>query len=1060
MAYNTLNAKSKTNSGSSFRITPTNSPVLRPSTRSSMHKTPPQQAILALQTIIGTTTNSPRGFSSHAGSNSFAICAGSTVVLAEIDEQNVLQQRFFRARPSATSVNPVTSFYNTSTPPTTPDSRAKTPSGTRSAAQSVLHGGNAGNELAECNSPRGWSSRERVKAVTSVAISPNGGLLAVGETGYGPRVLVYSTAKGASGEVPLSILTEHTFGVRGLAFSPDSQYLATLGDVNDGFLFVWSVNPKTGSARLHSTNKCTSFIRDMAWVGQTLVTVGTRHVKVWRLPDVRPGSPKSRLTAEPSASPSNHTPKALSGRNCLLGSLAESTFTSVASVSDCESVVGTDTGALCFLDHNEGTHKLSVAHYFDYAITSLAVDLGRSCLWVGGRGGRIQCMPLAKLRSLTVPSSPAFSGRSSVEPSSKGPTITCMGCIGPNLVAMDSSNTIKIFSTDELSDDLDVNDSDLGNTLQAHRDAVLGIRPVSDPNNLGAEFYTWSRNGVVKFWDDTGKCRNSRSIILEHPNGVNEDISNELKVLCATEKMDYFLSGDKFGVLRLWLNHPWKCIQEVRAHSGEITDIAVYSSAQGLFIASASRDRTIQLFLWANESLELIQTMDDHIGAVNEIIFIDNGKRLVSCSADRTIQVRECVSREAHGASAFAYLVSKVITLKASPVSMALLSKNENTLIVSTTDRFVQRIDLSSGRQTHSFRTTDAESTDTVVMSSLAVSAEDSEHDSPRLLVGVSGSDKSIRVYDLDRGVLLAAEFGHTEGVSDVCLLSRSSKSASQVKKCSLVSSGIDGLVMLWDLSLLAQAPRDSVHNSNKEDDDAPIKASAVSKPPLRKVLSRHEIAEFQRQENVAVTPTPARGHSPTFLRKFAKLSLSPSLRSGSTSPTSPASTPSRRSPTSGIHRDKAHTSPSLCKQKPPSAKKAVCSRKESRRSSMDFRARARSMGKSDLGALDTSTEQVCRTLKAYRKKLNNSTEYLHTQRDLERELELTLRVLASRNRTRETLENDTDSSGKENQKVSRIGKLHEDSCSTERLSSMPEIRRTDSFAPSEISSLVLNDDD
>jgi WD40 repeat protein len=68
------------------------------------------------------------------------------------------------------------------------------------------------------------------------------------------------------------MLTEHSFGVRSLAFSSDSQYLATLGDMNDGFLFVWAINLRTGAAKLHSTNKCTSFIRDMCWMGQTLIT--------------------------------------------------------------------------------------------------------------------------------------------------------------------------------------------------------------------------------------------------------------------------------------------------------------------------------------------------------------------------------------------------------------------------------------------------------------------------------------------------------------------------------------------------------------------------------------------------------------------------------------------------------------------------------------------------------------------------------------------------------------------------------------------------------------------
>lgn len=86
--------------------------------------------------------------------------------------------------------------------------------------------------------------------------------------------MIFSTAKDSSTDVPLSILSEHTFGVRSLAFSFNSQYLATLGDMNDGFLLVWNINLRNGFARLHYINKCTSFVRDMCWIGQTLITYG------------------------------------------------------------------------------------------------------------------------------------------------------------------------------------------------------------------------------------------------------------------------------------------------------------------------------------------------------------------------------------------------------------------------------------------------------------------------------------------------------------------------------------------------------------------------------------------------------------------------------------------------------------------------------------------------------------------------------------------------------------------------------------------------------------------
>lgn len=286
MASNSLSGKNKlAGQGSSFRITPSNSPVLRPGPRSP-NRPSPYMSVLSLQTVIGTTTTSPNGFSSHEPTKSFALCAGSAAVLAEVDAEDNISQRFFRARPTATPINPVTSFYNQSTPPTTPDARTRSIPMSKSGLNGSSYGASPSGDGTDGS--RTWSSRERIKAVTSVAISPNGRFLAVGEvsntifictdrklisqTGYNPRVLIFSTAKDSPLDTPLTVMTDHSFGVRGLAFSPNSQFLATLGDVNDGFLFVWAVSLRNGTAKLHSANKCTSFVRDMCWMGQCLIT--------------------------------------------------------------------------------------------------------------------------------------------------------------------------------------------------------------------------------------------------------------------------------------------------------------------------------------------------------------------------------------------------------------------------------------------------------------------------------------------------------------------------------------------------------------------------------------------------------------------------------------------------------------------------------------------------------------------------------------------------------------------------------------------------------------------
>ncbi|KAE8358477.1 WD40-repeat-containing domain protein [Aspergillus caelatus] len=1008
MAYNSLNAKGKAvGAGSSLRITPTNSPGLRPPR--TPNKAPQHQATLSLQTVIGTTTTSPHGFSSHDQSKSFAICAGSAAILAELDEAGNVNQRFFRARPSASSVHPVTSFYHQSTPPSTPDTRTRPLSGVKSTAHNAILSGSPANELAESNSSRAWSSRERVKAVTSVSISPNGRFLAVGETGYGPRVLIYSTAKDAPSDVPLSILTEHTFGVRGLAFSSDSQYLATLGDTNDGFLFVWSVSLKSGAAKLHLTNKCTSSIRDMCFMGQTLITVGVRHVKVWRLPETRPASPtKTRHNMESAPSSPSFAPRALSGRNCLLGSLAESTFTSVASVSDHEAVVGTDTGALCFLSDAEGSQKITLVENVGFSITSLMVDSDRSCVWAGGRGRRMQRFPFEVLQSSAAPLSPGLSETPSEEQKCRGPAIACMGSLTTHIVTVDTTRAIHIYPFDAVEDE----QSHVETTMPAHRDAVLGIGPLKVPNDLEADFFTWSCNGTVNFWDTLGKCRGSRVIPLEEVPGVDEEASNELRVVRASDGMNVFVSGDKFGVLRVLEGQSWKCMNQVRAHGAEVTGIALSTAFDSCLIASCGRDRMVQLFQITEDSLKLVQTMDDHVGAVGQVLFINDGEILLSCSADRTVLIRERVTREADEGVSIAYMISKVITLKSSPVSMSLSADDTDVLVISTADRCVHQYEIPSGRHLNSIRAVDSDSNDAVVMGALTVAGEILGH-SPKLLIGVASTDKSIRVYDLDRGVLLTGEFGHTEGVSDVQLLERNPDPSSRTVVRTLISSGMDGVVMMWNISVQPLQAQEITRTTSKEEDEG-AKEMTLSRPPIRKILSKNELAEF-RHEHGTGSSTPTREQSPPLIRKLSKLSLAPSsTKNGDATPPTP--TPASARSSSRLERSRRTPSPPSPKSTP--AKKTSHLSHSNHRSPLDIRSRTRYGGKTEFGSLNMSTEQVCRTLRAYRKKLNGTKENLPSQKELERELGLTLRALHHRTKGSESTETETDSSGKENENL------------------------------------------
>ncbi len=268
MANSPYEIKSRLNSGTPTKTSSLQSPLTRPGPRS--HKPSPQPASLSLRRIIGTTTTSSSGLASHYDSSTFAYCAGSAAVLARIDDDGEISYRFFRASPTASPTNPSISFYNPTSPSATSGNRRRTIFASRHGADERSSGNSPRRIWSDEGSSKTWSARERVKAVSCVDLSPNGRFLAVGETGYSPRVNIFSISAGVQTEIPLSILNEHSYGVRCVAFSPSSQWLATLGDVNDGFLFIWSINAKTGSARLYFTNKCTASVTIMDIHGLTL----------------------------------------------------------------------------------------------------------------------------------------------------------------------------------------------------------------------------------------------------------------------------------------------------------------------------------------------------------------------------------------------------------------------------------------------------------------------------------------------------------------------------------------------------------------------------------------------------------------------------------------------------------------------------------------------------------------------------------------------------------------------------------------------------------------------
>lgn len=348
-------------------------------------------------------------------------------------------------------------------------------------------------------------------------------------------------------DTPLTMLPDHTFGVRSVAFSPDSRYLASLGASNDGFLYIWNIHPKTGAATLFASNKCTSHIMQMAWLGSALVTVGTRHVKIWRTEEQQVTSPtvKTRLLDNSivSSSPANKT---LPGRNCILGigNLLESTFVSVCAVASSKALVCSDRGDICLLDDSECSQRFEKLCNAGFSITSAAID-SHDRLHVSGRGGQFLTLKVQGLTSggpqpPCVPFSPQ-------EKDTMKPYFEALACLSSTIATVDSSRDIKLLRLPE-DPQLEVS-LDAVKRLPSHGGPVLGVQSLVLPNVFNSSFMTWAANGEILLWNSEGELKETVTLELDQPDDGDGD-RNELKVVRALPEATSLATGDRYGVFR------------------------------------------------------------------------------------------------------------------------------------------------------------------------------------------------------------------------------------------------------------------------------------------------------------------------------------------------------------------------------------------------------------------------------------------------------------------------------------------------------------------------------
>ncbi|KAG6029803.1 hypothetical protein E4U41_000272 [Claviceps citrina] len=918
---------------------------------------------LSLKRVIGTTCRSPTGFDTL--SSSFAYIAGGAAIVVDV-EDHLYSQRFYRARPTAVPVYSVSTSQITAPAPiaTTPkanDSRNRVAPTYRDSLHSPAEWS---------DSPTGsktWTSRERIKAATSLALSPDGRYLAVGETGYAPRVLIFSLLD-ASSDTPLVSISEHAFGVTAVAWSPDSRYLASLGAANDGYLFVWRIDPRTGAAKLFQQNRCTSYIRDMVWMDNNLITLGVRHVKVWKIEDgssTSPTRPKLLGDLTPSTATAQKT---LPGRNMLLGNLLEATF-SCAAVDGKRLMLCTEAGDVCILDDDDRQMRLTSVLNLDYCITTITIR--DDVAYVGGRDGQ--------LATLDVEGVMDGSATSILTMSQTSAGIVALGFLADKLVTIDSKQSIDVWNSDYLPGQ---QTNALAHIpIPGHGEPIIGVHSLHRPNKANAAFVTWSGSGNVTFWDLDGQIKLSFDIPIEHAEVPWDPAEvNQLATARATRSGKLVVTADRQGVVRVLDVDSRDCLLDLKAHNGRCLCISIHDEDSKFLMACCGRDRTVQLFHRDSRGkIEHFQTLEFTAKVAQVLIPVDD--KVITCSLDRTLQIHDVVSREGEP-DILAAIPSKVISLRASPTSMA-MGPDNRTIFVSLLDRSVCQFDFLTGRQIGCFKCTDEGGVESAVLDSLFVGQWLSKD--VDFLLGSSNTDKSIRLYDANTGTFLNREWGHTEAINGICVVEDEDSS----KK--VVSVGSDGTIMIWALDLYDSSPR------LMSRDPSPVKDMATNsgRPTLRRVLSKAELAEFQRPSS---SPAGRRSPPRTLRRRASRMTVgaasAPNRHPNGNLTNSPSDsainedTPSRRRPSEPIRSVSPPTSPKSRVSRRPSLS-ALSTTAKRKTSSSNLRG---------FGSLNMATEQACRTLRAYRRKLSSAEPITaDALTELDQELRLTAAALGDR---------------------------------------------------------------
>lgn len=542
-------------------------------------------------------------------------------------------------------------------------------------------------QLMACKGHTGW--------VWSVTFSPDGQVLASGSNDQ--TIKLWDTSTGQC----LKTLEGHSGGVRSVSFSPDNQVLASGSD--DQTVKLWNIS--TGKCfKTLQENGCSVWSVAFSPKGDVLAS-GNDDYKV-RLWDIN----------------SNSCIHTLEGHTQWVYSVTFSPDgNTLASASHDQTVklwdISTGKCIKTLQGHTDLVHSVTFS-VDGSALVSCGEDQTVK-VWDFVTGQCLKTLQGHKSRvwSLAI-------------------------CINQNICASSSDDqTVKLWN---------ISTGRCIKTFQGYNNGIWSVA-VSPKDNFLA---SGSNDQTVTLWDVmAGKCLKT---LQGHDRRVTSVVFSPDSHLLA--------SGSEDQTIRIWDINNSKCLKILKGHSNRVTSVTF--SADSYFLASGSDDQTIRI--WNFSTGQCLNILREHSGRTWSVTFSPDSHVLASGSHDGTVKLWDI-------------RISKCLyTLQAHTewVWAVGFSSDGGMLASGSGDQTIKIWDVTTGQ---CLRTLQGH-TNTIY--SVAFSSDG------RILASGSG-DQTVKLWDINTGSCLRTLLGHTRWVWSVTFSSDNQ---------TMVSCSEDETIKIWDV--------------------------------------------------------------------------------------------------------------------------------------------------------------------------------------------------------------------------------------------------------------------